>query len=171
MRKLISALLELARLDAGQEVLKHLRFDFSKTVADCIELIQPIANEHGIKIISELSSLEISGDSERLAQMVTNLLTNAIQYNRDGGEVRVKFNADNDFAALKISDMGFGIAAEDLPHVFKRFYRGDKSRTGASNAGLGLAICKAIVEAHGGMIEVASEEDVGTTFIIQLPLP
>ena len=170
MRKLIKALLELARLDAGQEKLKRLPFDFSKTVEDCVELIRPIADGRNIKIISELEPLEISGDSERLAQVVTNLLTNAIQYNRDGGEVRVKLKIKNGFAALKVADTGTGISAEDLPHVFKRFYRGDKSRTGAANAGLGLAISKAIVEAHGGAIEVASKEDVGTTFRVNLPL-
>jgi two-component system OmpR family sensor kinase len=170
MRKLIKSLLELARLDAGQEKLKRLPFDFSKTVEDCVELIRPIAEERRVKIISELEPLEISGDSERLAQVVTNLLTNAIQYNRDGGEVRVKLKIKDGFAALKVSDNGSGISAEDLPHVFKRFYRGDKSRTGASNSGLGLAISKAIVEAHGGTIEVASKEDAGATFRVKLPL-
>jgi two-component system OmpR family sensor kinase len=171
MRKLIKSLLELARLDAGQEKLKRLQFDFSKTVEDCVELIRPIAEERRVKIIPELEPLEISGDSERLAQVVTNLLTNAIQYNRDGGEVRVKLKIKDGFAALKISDTGTGISTEDLPHVFKRFYRGDKSRTGASNSGLGLAISKAIVEAHGGTIEVASKEDAGAIFRVKLPLP
>jgi heavy metal sensor kinase len=170
MRKLIKSLLELARLDAGQEKLKRLQFDLSKIVEDCVELIRPLADGRNVKIISELEPLEISGDSERLAQVVTNLLTNAIQYNREGGEVRVKLKIKDGFAALKISDTGAGISAEDLPHVFKRFYRGDKSRTGASNSGLGLAISKAIVEAHGGTIEVASEENIGTTFIVRLPL-
>jgi two-component system OmpR family sensor kinase len=171
MRKLIKSLLELARLDAGQEKLKRLHFDFSKTVEDCVELIRPLADGHNVKIISELEPLEISGDSERLAQVVTNLLTNAIQYNRDGGEVRVRLKIKDGFAALKISDTGAGISAEDLPHVFKRFYRGDKSRTGSGNTGLGLAISKAIVEAHGGTIEVASKEDAGTVFRVKLPLP
>jgi two-component system, OmpR family, sensor kinase len=170
MRKLIKSLLELARLDAGQEKLKRLRFDFSKTVEDCVELIRPIVEERRVKIISELEPLEISGDSEQLAQVVTNLLTNAIQYNRDGGEVRVSLKIKNGFAALKVADSGAGISAEDLPHVFKRFYRGDKSRTGSGNAGLGLAISKAIVEAHGGTIEVASKEDAGATFRVKLPV-
>jgi two-component system, OmpR family, sensor kinase len=171
MRKLIKALLELARLDAGQEKLKRLQFDFSKTVEDCVELIRPLADGRNVKIISEVEPLEISGDPERLAQVVTNLLTNAIQYNREGGEVRVKLKIKNGFAALKVFDTGAGIPAEDLPHVFKRFYRGDKSRTGSGNSGLGLAISKAIVEAHGGTIEVASKEDAGATFRVQLPLP
>ncbi len=71
---------------------------------------------------------------------------------------------------LTVSDTGPGIAAEDLPHVFGRFYRADQSRTGAGNAGLGLAISKAIIEAHGGTIEVASEENAGTTFTVRLPV-
>jgi two-component system, OmpR family, sensor kinase len=168
MRKLIGALLELARLDAGQEQLKRLPLDFSKTIADCIELIRPLADERGVKIFTELAPLEISGDSERLTQVVTNLLTNAIQYNHDGGEARVKLESQSGLAILTVSDTGAGISREDLPRVFERFYRADKSRAGG-NAGLGLAISKAIVAAHGGAIEVASEENAGATFIVRLP--
>jgi heavy metal sensor kinase len=170
MRKLIESLLALARLDAGQEVLKRLPFDFSKTISDCVELVQPLADERGVKIISELSPLEITGDAERLAQVVTNLLNNAIQYNNPDGEVRVKLAAENGLAVLTVADTGQGIAAEDLPRVFGRFFRADQSRTGAGNSGLGLAICKAIVEAHGGTIEVSSEQNVRTTFVVRLPL-
>ena len=169
MRKLISALLELARLDAGQEQMKHLRFDFAKAVADCIELIRPLADERGIKLVTELSSLEIAGDSGRLGQVVTNLLTNAIEYNHDGGEVKVALKLENGMAVLTVSDTGQGIAAEDLPRVFERFYRADKSRS-SGNAGLGLAICKAIVAAHGGSMDVTSEENAGTTFTVRLPI-
>jgi heavy metal sensor kinase len=169
MRKLIVALLELARLDAGQEQMKRLCFDFSRTVADCVDLVKPLAEESGIKIFTELSPLEIAGDSERVAQVVTNLLSNAIQYNKPEGEVRVKLVSQGGLAILTVSDTGNGISREDLPHVFKRFYRGDKSRTGG-NTGLGLAISKAIIEAHGGAIEVSSEEDAGTTFTVRLPV-
>ncbi|HEY3931934.1 MAG TPA: ATP-binding protein [Verrucomicrobiae bacterium] len=169
MRRLIESLLALARLDAGQEQMKRLQFDFSKTVSDCAELVKPIAEERGVKIISELSTLEISGDSERLAQVVTNLLTNAIHYNKPGGEVRVKLESQNGLAILTVSDTGAGISAEDLPHVFERFFRADKSRS-SGNAGLGLSISKAIIEAHGGTIEVSSEEMAGTIFTIRLPL-
>jgi len=168
MRKLIGALLELARLDAGQEHMKRLRFDFSRTIADCVELVKPLAEEREVTIFTELLPLEITGDAERLAQVATNLLTNAIQYNNPHGEVRVKLASQSGFAVLIVSDTGNGISQEDLPHVFKRFYRGDKSRTGG-NTGLGLAISKAIVEAHGGTIEVSSEEDDGTTFTVRLP--
>jgi len=169
MRKLIGSLLELARLDAGQEQMKRLRFDFSRTVADCVELVRPLAEERGVKIFTELSPLEVAGDSERVAQVVTNLLTNAIQYNQSNGEVRVNLASQGGLALLTVSNTGLGIAAEDLPLVFKRFYRGDKSRT-SGNTGLGLAISKAIVEAHGGSIEVSSGENVGTTFTVRLPV-
>jgi heavy metal sensor kinase len=178
MRKLISSLLELARLDAGQEQMKRMRFDFSRTVADGVELVKPLAEERGVKIFTDLSPLEITGDAERLAQVATNLLTNAIQYNKPEGEVRVTLASQGGLAVLTVGDTGPGIPAEDLPHVFKRFYRGDKSRTGgppslrfgvAGGAGLGLAISKAIVEAHGGAIEVSSKENAGTTFTVRLP--
>ena len=168
MRKLIESLLELARFDAGQEVLKQLRFDFSKTVSDCVDLVQTLAEERRVKMVCEALPREITGDSERLAQVITNLLTNAIQFNQPDGEVRVRLESQSGLAVLTISDTGQGIAPEDLPRVFERFYRADKSRSGG-NAGLGLSICKAIVEAHGGTIEVASEADNGSIFTVRLP--
>ncbi len=170
MRRLIESLLELARFDAGQEVLKRLRFGFSKTISDSVELVQTLADERGVKIFSELEPLEIIGDSERLGQVVTNFLTNAIQYNQPDGEVRVKLEAQSGLAVLTIADTGQGIAPENLPRVFERFYQADQSRTGAGNSGLGLAICKAIVEAHGGTIEVTSEVGKGSTFVVRLPV-
>lgn len=170
MRKLIESLLALARFDAGQEVLNRRRFDFSGTVGECVEMLQPLADERGVKLLIEARPLEITGDCERLAQVVTNLLTNAIQYNHPGGEARVKLDSQSGLAVLTVADTGQGIAAENLPRVFDRFFRADESRTGAGNAGLGLAISKAIVEAHGGTIEVASEVNVGTTFTVRLPV-
>lgn len=169
MRKLIESLLALARFDAGQEVLKRLRFNLARTVSECAEHVQPLADERGVKIAVEVEPLEITGDPERLAQVITNLLTNAIQYNHPDGQVRVNLESQNGLAVLRVVDTGQGITAEDLPRVFGRFYRGDSSRTGAGNAGLGLAIAKAIIEAHGGTLEVASMENVGTTFTVRLP--
>ena len=169
MRKLIESLLELARFDAGQEVIKRLKFDFAKTIADATDLVQTLAEERGVKIISKIAPLLVTGDSERVAQVVTNLLTNAIQYNQPDGDVRVNLKSENGLAVVEIFNTGKGIAPEDLPRVFERFYRADKSRTGAGNSGLGLSICKAIVEAHGGMMEATSAAG-GTTFTVRLPL-
>ena len=170
MRRLIESLLALARFDAGQEVLKRLRFDLAQVANDCVEQIQPLAEERGVKLRIEAAPLKITGDSERLAQVITNLLTNAIQYNRPQGEVCLKLAAQNGLAILTVTDTGQGIATAELPRLFGRFYRADKSRTGAGNAGLGLAISKAIVEAHGGTIEVASEEKEGTVFTVRVPI-
>jgi two-component system, OmpR family, sensor kinase len=169
MRRLIESLLALARLDAGQEPMKRLGFDLSKTASDCVELVRPLTDERGVKIVAELQTFEISGDSGRLAQVITNLLTNAILYNKPNGEVHVKLEAQNGMAILTVSDTGQGIATEDLPRVFERFYRADKSRSTGGN-GLGLAITKAVAEAHGGTIEVASKENIGTIFTVRLPM-
>ena len=169
MRRLIESLLELARLDAGQQPMKQSRFDLAQTVRDCVTLVSPIAESRQVKIVCEVPPLECVGDSERLGQVITNLLTNAITYNKESGEVRVNGEAKNGSVILTVSDNGVGISAEDLPRVFDRFYRADSSRT-SGNTGLGLAISKAIVEAHGGEIEVSSQLEVGTVFTVRLPL-
>jgi two-component system OmpR family sensor kinase len=170
MRRLIESLLELSRFDAGQEAMKHIHFDLSQTVDHCVELLRPLADERGIRIQCELPQVDYLGDPERIAQVVTNLLTNAIQYNKPNGEVRVALAAQDGFVSLNVSDTGPGISAEDLPRVFERFYRADKARSNASgHSGLGLAIAKAIVEAHGGRIDVSSEPGSPTTFTVRLP--
>jgi two-component system, OmpR family, sensor kinase len=169
MRRLIESLLELARLDAGQEQMKRLKFDLSQTARDCVELVRPLATARGVTIHGDLPPVEGHGDAERLAQVITNLLTNAIQYNRANGEVRIGLKSQGGMVLLAVSDTGPGIPGEDLPHIFKRFYRADPSRS-SGQTGLGLAISKAIVEAHGGTIEVSSRPGAGTTFTIRLPV-
>ena len=168
MRRLIESLLALARLDAGQETMKRLNFDFSRTVTDCAESLQPLADERTVKIHCDLATTQCVGDSERLGQVVTNLLTNAIQNNQPGGEVRVTLEVRDGVTSLAVADNGAGILPADLPRVFERFYRADQSRS-TGGSGLGLSISKAIVEAHGGTIEVASEVGKGATFTVRLP--
>ncbi len=171
MRNLTENLLELARLDAGQEQLKHVPFDLSRVVRECAEFVRPLAADRGIEIRCDLSAVECVGDAERIGQVVTNLLTNAIQFNQDRGKVQVSLRAQDSIAALTIADTGQGIPAEDLAHVFERFYRVDKSRTRAKGStGLGLTICKAIVDAHGGSLEASSQLGRGTTFTVRLPI-
>jgi signal transduction histidine kinase len=168
MRKLIESLLELARFDAGQEPIRRLRFDAAHTASECAELVQPLADSRQVKVVCELSNSPCVGDSDRIGQVITNLLTNAVEYNKPGGEVRLGVHASNGTVDITVSDTGPGIAVEDLPHIFERFYRADKSRT-AGHAGLGLAISKAIVEAHGGSLAVSSMPGAGTTFSLKLP--
>ena len=122
-------------------------------------------------IQSELVAAECPGDSQQLAQVITNLVTNAILHNKHGGEARITTRRDQGDVVFTIADNGPGIPAEDLPRLFERFYRADKSRTGATGGtGLGLAISKAIIEAHGGSIEVISTVGSGTTFTVRLPV-
>ena len=170
MRRLIESLLELARYDAGQEVLKRLPFDLANTVNECVDLVKTLAEERNVIVTAKVAPLTMTGDSERLGQVVMNLLTNAIQYNRAGGEVRLNLGRAGDLAVLTVADTGRGIAPEDLPRVFERFYRADQSRTGTGNSGLGLSICQAIVAAHGGTLEAASEPGTGSTFTLRLPV-
>jgi signal transduction histidine kinase len=158
-------------LDAGQEPLKRERFDLARVARECVELVRPLAAERGIQIHSHVPPLECLGDAERIGQVVTNLLTNAIHFNRDQGEVRLAARTEGDLVLLTVADTGQGIPAEDVPHIFERFYRVDQSRSRVQGrSGLGLAICKAIVDAHGGSMEVSSQPGVGSTFTVKLPL-
>ncbi len=170
MRRLTESLLELARLDAGQEIMRRDRLDLAVIARDCVKLIRPLAAARRLAIHGDFAPAETVGDADRLKQVVTNLLANAVRYNQDDGEIRIATHVEEGFAILTVADTGQGISAEDLPRVFERFYRGDKSRSGSGNSGLGLAIGKAIVAAHGGTITVASQLGRGTTFSIRLAI-
>lgn len=165
MRRLIESLMELAHLDAGQEPLHLGKCDLVKVVQDCVTLMRPLAAARKIAVDEQYSAAVCRGDAERLAQVVTNLLSNAIEYNCEGGKLQVSTHCQDGFAMVKVFNTGEGIAAADLPHVFDRFHRGDKARTASGHSGLGLAIVQAIVHAHGGSIEVESEAGVGTSFV------
>jgi heavy metal sensor kinase len=170
MRRLIESLLELARLDAGQEPMKRAAFDLAGVAADCAELVRPLAAAREIMIHTDLTNAPCQGDADRIAQVITNLLINAVHHNQHAGEVRIVTRSENNFAILTVTDTGPGIAPEHLPRVFERFYRTDPARTASQGrAGLGLAISKAIVDAHGGSIEVSSPPGAGATFTVRLP--
>jgi heavy metal sensor kinase len=170
MRRLTESLLELARFDAGQERIQREPVDLAELARASVELVRPLAADGGVQIHCALAPTEVSVDAIRMGQVITNLLTNAIRYNKPGGEVRLSSRVEPGSAILVIADTGQGIAAEDLPHIFERFYRADKARSAAQGrTGLGLAICKAIVDAHSGSIEVASQPGAGTIFTVRLP--
>ncbi len=170
MRRLIASLLELARLDAGQDPMARQKFDLAQIVADALELVRPLGEERSLRWTTDLSSAPCTGDAEKIAQVVTNLLTNAIHHNRDQGEVHVTVRAEHGDAVLTVADTGVGIAEADLPHVFRRFFRADKARShGDGRTGLGLAICQAIVDAHQGRLSVTSRPGTGSTFTLRLP--
>lgn len=170
MKKLVESLLELARLDAGQSTGKRETINLTECIEDCVSLVRPLAEARKIQFRLELEPTSCLGDADQLALVFTNLLTNAVHYNRDGGEVRVSARQENGFAVVTVTDNGIGIAADHLPRIFDRFYRADTARTSSQGrTGLGLAITKAIVESHGGTINVASTPDVGTSFVVRLP--
>jgi two-component system, OmpR family, sensor kinase len=168
MRRLIESLLALARLDAGQEPMKRMQFDLAALARESADNLRPLAEERGIAIHCHDTAVECVGDPEYLAQVLTNLLMNAIHYNKEKGLVHVRISTNPSGVELTIQDTGPGIAPEHLPHVFERFYRADPSRSSA-RTGLGLAISKAIVEAHGGTMEASSVPGNGSTFTVRLP--
>src|SRR3974390_1208957 len=116
MRRLTESLLELARLDAGQEPMKHERFDLSRVARECVELVRPLADERGLEIQCELPTVECLGDPERIGQVATNLLGNRTHFTRERGEVKISTKADNGSVVLTVADTGVGIPDEDLPH-------------------------------------------------------
>lgn len=170
MRSLIESLMQLARLDAGQEKFRRDPVDLASITLETIELMQPIAQERGLTLHHQLAAAPLRGDAERLGQVVMNLLTNAIHYTPQGGSIRLETTTENDFATLRVADSGIGIPTQDLPHIFNRFYRVEKSRTREKGgSGLGLAISKAIIAAHSGSIIVSSQVGQGTTFTLRIP--
>ncbi|MEK7781607.1 MAG: ATP-binding protein [Verrucomicrobiota bacterium] len=172
MRKLTESLLELARYDSGQENIRRTPFDLADLTGDAAGLLKSLAAERNVRIETDLSAAPTTGDADRIRQVIINLISNAIYYNKSEGRVRVSSRHTTGEAIVVVEDNGMGIAAEDLPNIFKRFYRADKARSRASgNSGLGLAICKAIVDAHGGQLTVTSKPGEGTTFTLTLPAP
>lgn len=170
MRRLIESMLELARLDAGQEPLRHVSCDLSVIATDCAELLRPLADARNITLHLDLTEARCAADPGRIAQVITNILKNAIDYNRDHGEVRLTTEQRDGAVSLEVTNTGAGIPPEHLPHIFERFYRADAARSDSSSRnGLGLAISKAIVEAHGGSIKVSSILGEGAKFIMILP--
>jgi two-component system OmpR family sensor kinase len=171
MKGLVEGLLTLARADAGRLEMNRQRLDLGTLVEESAVLVEPLAAKAGVRLSLASSPVAVAGDATRLTQVVTNLLTNAINYNRSGGSVSVTLEAAGQEAVLTVADTGCGIPEPDREHIFERFYRVDKARSRElGGSGLGLAICKSIVEAHGGAITFTSEENRGTRFLVRLPL-
>ena len=169
MRHLIDSLLVLARLDSGEQPAQQTLCALDRVAQGAVDLLRPLAAECGISLQTDLKGAPCVGDAEQLGQAVTNLVSNAFYYNRPQGEARVTVRTEDDVAVLTVSDNGQGIAPEDLPHIFERFYRADKTRSYASGRiGLGLAITKAIVEGHRGTICASSVIGGGSTFTVRL---
>ena len=170
MRQLTESLLALARVDGSDAVPHREHVDVGALVEMAATRFRETAQHRGVAIHSKLPPTSAFTTPERLEQVINNLLSNALDYNRPGGTVTLSTRNDGGDAVFTIADTGVGISGEHLPHIFDRFYRVDKSRSRVDgHAGLGLAICKTIVDAEHGRITVQSAEGVGTTFEVRLP--
>ncbi|WP_312203097.1 sensor histidine kinase [Anaerospora hongkongensis] len=171
MTKLIASLLTLARSDADKAELQLAPVDFSEMVEMVAEHFKPLEELNKISLTVQIKpAIELMADRERLHQLVVILLDNAFKYTSEGGKILLSCDKDDKSAILVVQDTGCGIAAEHLPHIFDRFFRGDKARSrDKGGTGLGLAIAKWIVEKHGGKIAVESSGK-GTTFQVSIPI-
>jgi heavy metal sensor kinase len=171
MRMLTETLLDLARLDNAETGLTREKVDLATAARDCVQRLSGLAEREHVTLRSELQPVWVMGVRARLEQVITNLLSNAISYNKVGGEVRIACGAEGESACVTVADTGIGISSVDLPHIFDRFYRADRARSRAQgHTGLGLAICKTVIEAEGGTIDATSTPQVGTTLRVRLPL-
>jgi two-component system, OmpR family, sensor kinase len=171
MQAVVEGLLTLARADVGQLKLKRASVDLRRVIEETAALLTDSARERGVTIKLDVESHWLPVDEDRLREVLLNLLSNAVRYNHEGGRVEVRLTAQPSGAILlEVSDTGIGIAPDDQPHIFERFYRVDRARSREQGgSGLGLAISKWVVEAHGGTIGFESEPGVGTTFRVTLP--
>jgi signal transduction histidine kinase len=141
-----------------------------QVVHDVVALLQPLAEQRHVRFSVTDTAVDVVGDPDRLRELVMNLASNAVWYNHEEGRVDIAVRRDGALACLDVADTGIGIAPEDLPHIFDRFYRADRARAReAGGSGLGLAVAKWVVESHGGEITCSSEIGRGTRFVVRLP--
>jgi signal transduction histidine kinase len=170
MRSLTETLLDLARLDVDCGSTRRTQVDLAEVASHCIEKLRTIAAEQEVSVNRTLLPARVYSAPERIELVITNLLANAICYNHRGGRVFVTTHSDSEHVTFRIADTGIGIGPADLPHIFERFYRADKARSRAQgHTGLGLAICKSILDAEGGTIHVDSQCGNGAVFTVTLP--
>jgi heavy metal sensor kinase len=172
LSRIVEQLFALSRLDAGEAQTEWAQFDLAELARSTAEQMNLLAEDKGISITCDAAQpVNVEGDRARLKQVVVNLLDNAIKYTPKRGGIQMRIHAVNGHAVLEVEDNGMGIAQEALPHVFERFYRVDRTRSGESEgAGLGLSIVKSICTAHGAEVGVTSIPNVGTRFSVKLPL-
>jgi two-component system OmpR family sensor kinase len=172
LTRLVGGVLLLAQAESGKLALSMNRVELDLLITEVFQEMSILARNKVHLRLNEIDQVYVNGDRDRLKQVFINLVANAIQYTPPGGEVFLSLEKIGEQARVICRDTGPGIPSEDLPHIFERFYRAEKSRTRSRSTGfgLGLSIANWIVERHGGRIEVDSQEGKGTTFAIWLPL-
>ncbi len=167
MKRLIGDLLDVARIESGRFAVRPSRLEVAPMLHEVRDLFECQAESRSVTIACDVGEdLTANADRERVVQVLSNLLSNAIKFTAAGSRVTMQARRADGAIEISVSDSGPGISAEDMPHIFTRFWQADRSGAGA---GLGLAICKGIIEAHGGRIEAASEPGRGATFRFTLP--
>lgn len=170
MTTMLNTLMDISEAETGVMKLALEKVNYSSLVSEVVELYQYVAEDKGVTIGTELpDKIEGYADTNRMRQVVANLIDNAIKYTNRGGQVEVNATRVDDEISISIKDNGVGISPDDLPRIFDRLYRGDKSRS-RRGLGLGLSLVKAVVHAHGGRIEVQSQVEKGTQIVLYLPL-
>ena len=168
--QMVEELLELSRIESGEVPFAQQPVEMGNVLVEAVERLRPQAERQGLNLTLDVSPdlPPVVGDAERLGRVAVNLLQNAIKFTPAGGSIRVSVALAGGDVTVKVSDTGTGIAPEDLPRVFERFYKADRSR-GSIGTGLGLAVVRHTVEAHGGSVSAESEPGRGSTFSFSIP--
>lgn len=167
---LVNQLKNLAKFDSEESKLDISEVDLKQLVKNIIYNNESYALEKNININSSLEDIRAFIDKEKISQVIINLISNAIRYTNNNGEIFIKLYKVEDFIKISVKDNGIGIPKESVDYIFERFYRVDKSRCrNTGGTGVGLTICKSIIDLHGGNIEVKSELNIGSEFIITIP--
>lgn len=173
--EMTSEFLDVARLESGRESLKSLRFELTDLLQECAEVVQPQAQGKNVSVHVTSDSYYAVADRGKVKQVALNLLTNAIKYNREDGEIFLEIEPttedeyEHPFLRVSVRDTGYGISQEHQKNMFQKFYRVPALSDVARGTGLGLAICKHIIEAHGGHIRLKSKLDEGSNFTFTIP--
>lgn len=166
---MINTMLDISEFEAGAGQFSVEKIDVPQLMESACDLFQPVAENKEINLALNLhADCYVQGDLQSLQRMAANLLDNALKYTPCGGSVEVACHCENGRVVISVSDNGIGISEEELPHIFKRFYRCDRSRSELGD-GLGLSLAQAIAQAHGGHIAATSQLSVGSTFSVSLP--
>jgi signal transduction histidine kinase len=173
MRRLVDDLIELSRLESGQAQVEREPVDLARLLRACAGRFDWQLRESGAEMRVDVPALpELEGDQRRLEQVFSNLIDNAVRHTPKGGTITVRAEAQNGVARVAVRNTGSFIPPDELPRVFERFFQTDRNRaSGASGAGLGLAIASEVVQAHRGAISASSDREQGTEFVVTLPVP
>jgi signal transduction histidine kinase len=168
---LTKQLLLLASLDRNEDIMKEKSFNVGKQIRELVQNYQWVVSEKEIMVSYSLPDIEITGDPSLLNTVWDNLLSNAIKYSKPNGSIDISLEQKGEYISVTFEDTGIGMKNTELERIFDRFYRADLARTRTiEGSGLGLAIVATIVQLHGGHISVSSNEEVGSTFIVEIPV-